>query len=454
MRALPAIFCLLASSCSDWALDGSSPTDPLPDLEQRTAASICTDTLENVLRISSCPASYSPALDGANQLCRGYYDSFKVASSGTHSFITNLYGAGETDCIYDASSAALIGMRVADDSNYFCNGSSSYIEAGDVADDEWPPQQFSTVSCVDSDLPPPVGSPSPPPRACPGGIEPTFLLKSVQLNGFVLGSAEVYLSESDGVWRVPKAGGYERVVYENSNYALRVLGNDSEALYWSSPPSYSRPPSLYRLPFENAGEPRVLVDDASNTWTLSGSQLYYLSSSGQLRAIPTIGGDSTLLADGSWTSEALAADATGIYWYSDPSGTEQGAISKYTFATGSVTAFAPVAGGARFVQTTGDRVLWADANGVWSSTPNGNRRSISSATSVRGLASDGTRAYWAQSSGSADVFSDILALPLAGDGDPQKVACHVYAVRSLRADAAAVYYDSTIGDVVARAPLQ
>lgn len=148
MRALPAILCLFASSCSDWALDGSSPTAPSPYLNLTPTR--CTDTLENVLRISSCPASYSPAADGPNQLCRDDYDSFEVGTGATHSFITNLYGAGETDCIYDAGSAALVGMRVSDDSNYFCNGKSSYIEAGDVAEGEWPPEQFSTVSCTDT----------------------------------------------------------------------------------------------------------------------------------------------------------------------------------------------------------------------------------------------------------------------------------------------------------------
>lgn len=449
MRALPGILFLLASSCSDWALDGSSPTAPSPYLN--LTPTTCTDTLENVLRISSCPASYSPAADGPNQLCRDYYDSFEVGTGATHSFITNQYGAGATNCIYDAGSAALVGMRVSDDGNYFCDGKSNSIEAGDVAEGEWPPEQFSSVSCTDSDLPPPVGSPSPTPRACPGGTAPTFLLTSLNnLDGFSVGATDVYLSESDGVWRVPKAGGYERVVYENG-YAFRVLGNDANALYWSSSPN---PPSLYRLPFDNGVEPQLLVEGASHSWTLSGSLIYYLSSSGQLRAIPTSGGDSTLLADGSWTSAELAADATGVYWYSDPSGTEAAAISKYTFATASVTAFAPVTGGARFVQTAGDRVIWVDAQGVWSSTSNGNRSSLSSATSVRGLASDGVRVYWAQSTGSGDVFSDILALPLAGGGEPQKVACHVYAVRGLRADAAAVYYDSTIRDVVARVPVQ
>jgi hypothetical protein len=422
---------------------------------KQTAQSRCTDSLENLLRISTCPASYAPATDGPQQLCLDYYDSFEVGTGSTHSFITRLYGAGETDCVYDASSSALVGMRVADDSNYFCNASSGSVEAGDVADDEWPPDQFRTVDCADSDFPPPAGSLSPAPRACPGGVAPAFLLQTstAQLHGFAFSASDVYLSESDGIWRVPKLGGYEQV-FLDEQHGLRILGSDAEALYWSNPPNYSQPPSLYRLPFESGVAPQLLADDASNTWTVSGSQLYYLSSSGQLRAVPTTGGASALLADAGGSSESLAADATGVYWYSEPAGTAERAISKYTFATSSVSAFSTVTGAARFVQIAGDRVIWADASGVWSSTSSGERSSIYSATSLRGLASDGVYVYWAQSSGPEDVFSDILALPLAGGGDPRTVACHVYALRSLRADGAAVYYDSTIGDVVARVTVQ
>jgi hypothetical protein len=46
-----------------------------------------------------------------------------------------------------------------------------------------------------------------------------------------------------------------------------------------------------------------------------------------------------------------------------------------------------------------------------------------------------------------------LAVPLAG-GDAKTLACHLYAVRGLRADGAAVYYDSTVGDVVGKISLE
>jgi len=126
---------------------------------------------------------------------------------------------------------------------------------------------------------------------------------------------------------------------------------------------------------------------------------------------------------------------------------------KYTFATGRVTAFATVTGAARFVQTAAEHVLWADAAGVWSSTSDGDRTLLGNASSVRGLTSDGSLVYWAQSSGPEDVFSDVRRLPFGG-GDAETVACHLYAVQSLRADGAALYYDTTLGEVLGKVTLE
>lgn len=439
---------LLAVGCSDAR---TSDDTPPPVIRETAEPASCTDSLENVLKISPCRATYATATDGPNQLCGSYYDSFQVTTVAAHSFITKLYGAGQLDCVYDVGSSALVGMRVSDDGNYFCNGTSSVVEAGDVGDADWAPETLRTIDCSDSDLPPSLDSPSPTPRACPGGTTPTFLYQTstYTIGSFALSASDVYWAEPDGIWHAPKAGGTGLPVAEDT-YGERVLGSDAEALYWSHPPVWSEPPALFRVPFQGGSAPQRLVGDASHGWTISGSQIYYLASNGQLRSVPTSGGASSLLAEGTWSSEELAADATGIYWYANPAGT---AISKYTFTTGAVTDFAPVTGNARYLQIAADRVLWSDAAGIWSSTPSGERTQLSSTTSVRGLSADETHIYWAQSTGSGDVFSDILALPLAG-GAAATVACHLYAVRSLRADRGAIYYDSTVGDVVGKIMLQ
>jgi hypothetical protein len=462
LRALPCstvCLCLLASSCSHVpSLVTSSEKAParktVPRNSLETFEPGCTDSLEQLLEYFPCPGTYAAATDGPNQLCRDYEDRFEVTSGPSHSFITYLYGAGETDCVYDASSSGLVGMRVSDDSNYFCKGTSSVVEAGDLGEAEWAPETFRRIDCKDSDLAPPVGSPSPVPRACPGGSAPSFLVRPGihSINSFTLSATDLYWAESDGIWHAPKEGGYGLPVIEDG-YAARVVGSDAEALYWSRPPEWSSPPALYRLPFESRAEPQLVAQDASHVWAISGSQIYYLSSAGQLRSVPTAGGASMLLAAGPWSSQALAVDATGVYFYDERASTAAEPLSKYSFASGSVSAFAPVAGGAQFVQIAGEHVIWADAAGVWSSSSNGERSSLSSATSVRGLASDGTSVYWAESSGPEDVFSDVLRLPLAG-GVPETVACHVYAVRSLRADGAAVYYDATVGDVLGKITLE
>ncbi|HKO94110.1 MAG TPA: hypothetical protein VJU61_23315, partial [Polyangiaceae bacterium] len=364
-------------------------------------APACTDSLEPYRDSARCPARFSPATDGPNELCTDYYDTFHVGNSSRYAFINYQYGAGESECVYDAQTSELVGIWVADDYDHYCGSTSSSIELGDVGHDGGEIEMSREIDCRDSDLAPRVGSPTPEPRACPGGSTPTFvaLTSNAVPGNFTLSQSEVYWGEFYGVWHAPKvATNGERPVLEDDG-GYRVMDSDPEALYWSKPPVWSSPPSVYRLPFGSRSEPVRVVDDASNAWAVSDEQVYYLSSNGQLRSVLTAGGDSTLLAEGAGSSEALAVDATGLYWYAEPAGF----ISKYTFTTGLVTAFAPVTGGARFVQTAGEHVLWVDAGGVWSSTWDGERRLLSSASSVRGLTSDGSRVYWAQSSG-ADVF--------------------------------------------------
>jgi len=120
------------------------------------------------------------------------------------------------------------------------------------------------------------------------GIHAALAHASARSN-FTLGASDVYWSEFYGIWQVSKAGGDARRVIEDDG-GYRVVGNDAQALYWSKPPAWSIPPSLFRLPLAGTSEPLRIADDASDAWTVSGSQLYYLSSSGQLRAVPAAGG--------------------------------------------------------------------------------------------------------------------------------------------------------------------
>jgi len=181
----------------------SSPNPENMGESTETAASACTGTLEYSHQIFPCPASYAAATDGPNQLCRDYEDRFQVSSRDAHSFINYLFGTGWVDCVYDASSSALVGMLASSDGgDGFC--------AGDLGEADRAPQAaFHRVDCRDSDLPPPVGSASPLPRACPGGRAPAFLVQTGTgvLGSFAVGASDVYWSEPSSVWHVPKAGG-------------------------------------------------------------------------------------------------------------------------------------------------------------------------------------------------------------------------------------------------------
>lgn len=233
---------------------------------------------------------------------------------------------------------------------------------------------------------PPSDDPSPEPAACSGGPTPTVFLRSLasSLTGFALSATHVYWSDAIfGIYRQPKAGGDNERVAEEHSSGNRVLSIVGSQLYWS------RYPTLYRMPLEGGTEPVLLAGDVTGAWSVRGSTLYYMSDPsgtivgaaagiGELRSVPISGGASRLIAADQWSSSALAADTTGIYWYPDLSRSEprghahvvvtSSALQKYSFASNSVLEYATMAPGVHLVQTVGERVIASDSVSVWSST--------------------------------------------------------------------------------------
>jgi hypothetical protein len=208
------------------------------------------------------------------------------------------------------------------------------------------------------------------------------------------------------------------------------------------------------------------VQDATevSSWTANGSSIYYLTRPTdpqsrfpyELRAAPISGGPGTMLAPVQAETLELAADTSGVYWYSvDYEGdfaVRSMEIQKYSFATGAVSRFAPVQELSEFLQIAGDRVLWFDTNQIWSGASDGSERFVlGSAPLLRALASNQTNVFWA-SSAPGDEYSDIVAVPLGG-GPARLLACHVSSIYGFVADDSALYYYTWLGDIIGKIDL-
>jgi hypothetical protein len=422
---------------------------------QLSPPSTCEDTLEFLQRIGPrCPAAFTPLADVAEQACGDGSLALSLSSSERYTSLWYLYGAGQTECVYEASGSALIGIWKSDDSNYFCNGTSFDMQAGEV---DIPAVSLTRIDC-NSFRPPMASAPSPTPVACPGGPNPSVLTtdRTNRFHSFTLGGTDVYWADpSYGIFRRTKTGGdFEALVSDRSAASVSIVDS---TLYWSNAQG------IFSQPLEGGAESPPLAPDASGPWSVSGDNIYYIADVGhtlvtQLKSAPLNGDAPAVLAQGPWWSNVLTADATGVYWFMVPQDLHlDPRLQKYDFATGAIVNFAPPQGDVRFLQIAGQHVLWIDDSGIWSSTADGSERILlAQPPRVQALGSDGTDVYWAQGAvddhvSDAALFSDVFSVPLTG-GQPRTVACHAYSVRSLRADDSAVYYDSTVSDVLVRVP--
>jgi hypothetical protein len=301
-------------------------------------------------------------------------------------------------------------------------------------------------------VPPPSSAGGAPSAAhCAGGNSPEVIVPS-GVNGMhiALSATHVYWAHQSQIWRTPKNGGTSEVV-RDTGVEGRAPFIDSNRLYWGGP-SFT----VYGMPLDAAGaSPKSLASGIADVdgWVASGDFVYFaggpLASLDQhLAAAPASGGPTTTLVAQITLSNAIAADATGVYWYDDQrlvSGI--GLIRKYTLETRQVADFA-APDVVRFLHTGGGYVIWDDvpSNGdravvVWSNVPGGSQPlQLGSANFVFQLTTDGTSAYYVAGP-SPDAPMDIFAVPLSG-GPTTSVACGVRNVYSLAVDENAVYYST------------
>lgn len=299
------------------------------------------------------------------------------------------------------------------------------------------------------------------PPVCPAGQPSVF---DSELGGRIrriaLGPNDVYWYGWDAIYRIPKAGGTSQKLTDVEDGGAGLFADGSN-LYWS------RYPSLFSIAMEGGNGPMPLVQDATETvsWTAKGSNVYYLARPTDpqsrfpydLRSAPSDGGPGTTLAPVQAETLELAADASGVYWYSvDYDGefaVHSMEIQKYSFATGAVSPFAPVQERSEFLQVAGDRVLWFDTTQIWSGASDGSERFVlGSAPLLRALASNQTSVFWAASA-PGDEYSDIVAVPRGG-GPARLLACHVSSIDAFVADDSALYYHTWLDDIIGKIDLR
>jgi hypothetical protein len=351
---------------------------------------------------------------------------------------------------------------------YDCNQADHEIVLAALGD--WypaPPPPFDSP-----DDPSVVFDSTPAPEACPGGPTPgTFATDAERgLRSIALSPTHLYWSTNAGIHRRLRSGGADEKVIDLDG--ATPLSIDGSMLYWVTAPT------IWSMPLDGSSGPARLVEDVigPSSWAVSGSRLVYLAEIGndpvrpdprgpdyQVRAINLPGGEPHLLARYQSSTTPLAVDETGVYWFEGSAcslparatdARPAASISKYTFATESISTLTTLAPLPDFLRAKGGRVVWADAAGIWSVATDGSERVALAGPLplVRNLVTDGIRAYWA-SSVVADPFSTVYSAPLTG-GEPRPIACDAYGVDShdVVVDGDAIYYLSWIGDFVGELP--
>ncbi len=311
---------------------------------------------------------------------------------------------------------------------------------------------------------------------CDGAVNPVTFVSSAEVTFYQLAFDDDYVYWNDGtaIQRQGKRGDTPEPFAATGPSAFGVT-IDGARIYWSA--SNGSGWSIYAAPLDAPGAVAEVVNDAARVgWAVSNDILYYASVPGGVGgagggpgvadaatvvAVPSSGGSPLFTADHA-SDVALgpfAADTTGAYWAYNilndsvagvggaGNGGAGSSIRKLSVPGGTASDFAPVSTvPLTMLVATGSKVVWVDTPStgparVFASNPDGTARvALGSAPLIRGLASDGTDAYWAASA-PGDAFSDIFRTPLQG-GTTQSLACHVDGVLSMAVDESDVYYVS------------
>jgi Domain of unknown function (DUF5050) len=218
----------------------------------------------------------------------------------------------------------------------------------------------------------------------------------------VVGDRGVYVNGELGLFSLPLEGGAATMLLANSVEQGSYLAIDGSWLYTANP-------SVTKLAV-TGGTPVVLATQQfARSLVFSAGYLYWTAYNGSVTKISANGGTPTTLHSGAEDSvNAIAVDATYVYWYDEP----RSAIVHVPVAGGSVSDFATNTTCNSLV-SDGKDVYWADAGNPGSvfkqSVTGTTATAVASNRLPYQLTQDAENLYWLESNGTADGV--VMKLP-------------------------------------------
>jgi hypothetical protein len=154
--------------------------------------------------------------------------------------------------------------------------------------------------------------------AVPGGGNPESIAVD---SSYVYFTAEISLTNSDGLYRVPLDGGTIVTLGSDGTGAGGALGLaiDSRNAYWFS----NLDQAIHRVPLDG-GTDVTLASAGVEGLATDGTNVYWAQpAQGTIMKVPVTGGTPTTLASGQGSPRAIAVDSAYVYWGSG--GTSTGA---------------------------------------------------------------------------------------------------------------------------------
>ncbi|HEY1690694.1 MAG TPA: hypothetical protein VGG39_00945 [Polyangiaceae bacterium] len=271
---------------------------------------------------------------------------------------------------------------------------------------------------------------------------------------------------STQVMKIPLAGGTPVTLATDPEYseALAVYGGTAYWVDTSGPPDDASttdglvmsvstgggtPAALAR----DQGAPVTVAADATGVYWGDASQCPQVQAQppctavGGIVTLPAGGSTPVVLATGQQAPEAIALDATNVYW-----GTSDGRVMSIPKSGGTATQLAYYEANIQYLVVAGSNVYWTTGTGDVMQTPvagGSTTAVVVGFEQITSIAADATNLYWAQydeqdyqTPGSASV----QRMSLAG-GAPTTVWTGSDVPEALQVDATSVYFATDSGNV-------
>lgn len=156
-----------------------------------------------------------------------------------------------------------------------------------------------------------------------GGAVQLISQGSSFVEGIAVDDARVYWSASGGQIQSAPIGGGPMTTLASFNAVPYGIAVDSTYVYFSTQLFNGPGGAIMRAPLDKSSPAEMLAANESQPrqLVLDGSTLYWVDYIGNVRAMPASGGAPKSLYQGDPGPNAIAVDATSVYWSNDLAGT-------------------------------------------------------------------------------------------------------------------------------------